>query len=303
MPARASLFRPLAVAFDRLPGAVRAAAWTVLGSTCIVVFSAIAKGLSGELPITMIVFFRSSFGLALLLPWLMRVGIAGATARRPGLLLARGCNTLAGLYTMFWAVKLIPIADVMAIMFSKPVFAAAVAVLVLGEVMYRTRWIAMALALGGMVVIVRPGFAEIDAGVLLALATMLIDVFATISLRLLARTEPPDRIVAWTLAIVTAGSAVPAFLSWQTPTPTQFLWLAAIAVFANGFQRCMARAFAAADATVVMPFEFSRLIVAAIVGFLVFGELSDVWVWSGGAIVFAAAVYMVRAESRRERGA
>jgi drug/metabolite transporter (DMT)-like permease len=294
---------PVAAAFIRLPGAARAAIWAVLGSCCTVGFASIAKHLSGDLPVAVVVFFRCLFGLIFLGPWLMRVRLAGLASRRPVLLMARGFNSLLGLFFMFWAVSLIAVADVMAIMFSKPVVAALAAVMVLGETMYRSRWIATGLALAGMVLIVRPGFAGINAGVLFALGAMACASFTAISVKLLTRTEPPDRIVAYTLGCMMIGSAVPAVVAWQTPTLEQFAWLMALGAFANGFQRCMARSFAAADATVVMPFEFTRLIVAAIVGYLAFGETSDVWIWSGGAVVFAAAIYMVRTESRRDRAA
>ncbi len=96
------------------------------------------------------------------------------------------------------------------------------------------------------------------------------------------------------------GSAVPALINWVTPNFEQFLWLAALGVLATLFQRCIARALAAADATVVMPFEFMRLLTAAIIGFLIFGDVADAWTWSGGIIIFATAFYVVRAETARE---
>ena len=80
-----------------------------------------------------------------------------------------------------------------------------------------------------------------------------------IIVKFLTRTEPPDRIVAYTVLTMTVFSAIPAALVWTTPTGTQLLWLALVALLANGFQHCMARGYAAADAAVVLPFEFARL--------------------------------------------
>jgi drug/metabolite transporter (DMT)-like permease len=206
------------------------------------------------LPLIVIIFFRCLFGVLFLAPWLMRVGSVGLATRRPGLHLVRGFNSLLGLFLVFWAVKLIPLADVTAIMFSKPIFAALAAVVVLGEAMHRSRWMATLIAIVGMMLIVRPGFAEINAGVLLALGAMASAAFTAITVKLLTRTEPPDRIVAYTLGCMTVGSLVPALAVWQTPSWDQLLWLAGIGLLANGFQRCMARSYAAADATVVLPF-------------------------------------------------
>ncbi len=126
---------------------------------------------------------------------------------------------------------------------------------------------------------------------------------STITVKYLTRTEAPDAIVAWTVALVLVLSAVPAVIVWQTPDITQLAWMIAIGGLATGFQRCMTRAYAAADATVVLPFEFTRLIIAAIVGFAVFGNLPDVWTWSGGTVIFVAALYMVQRETARGKPA
>lgn len=285
--------------FSALSPATRAAAWTILASLCVVSFTAIGKHLTADLPITVITFFRSLLGIFLLAPWFLRVGIAGLATRQFPLLLARGLNTLLGLYCVFAAVALMPLADVVAIMYSKPIFACIGAVLILGEVMYGARWRAILLGFIGMLLIIRPGFAEWNMGVLYALGAMAAGAFTVISVKFLTRTEPPDRIVAYTVMVMIVGSAVPAFLNWVTPSLEQLLWLAALGALATGFQQCMARALAAADATIVLPFEFMRLITAVALGYLFFGEIADAWTWSGGMIIFAAALYVVRAESRR----
>lgn len=246
-----------------------------------------------------VVFFRALFGVIFLLPWLMRNGLGGLRTRRPALMASRGINTIIGLYLLFGALALMPLADVVAILYSKPIFASLAAVLILGEVLHRHRVLALAAGIIGMAVIIRPGFADINYGVLLALGAMASGAYTTITVKFLTRTETPDAIVAWGVSVMLAASVVPAALFWQTPDAVQLLWLMALGGLANGFQRCMTRAFAAADATVVMGFEFSRLIFAALAGYILFGETSDGWTWAGGTIIFAAGLYMVRRESGR----
>jgi len=282
-----------------LSPATRAAGWTLLASVCVVGFTAIGKHLTAELPITVITFFRSVLGIFLLAPWFYRVGFAGLATRQLPLLIARGINTLLGLYCVFAAVALLPLADVVAIMYSKPIFASIAAVLVLREVMYGARWRGILIGFIGMLLIIRPGFAEWNMGVLYALGAMAAGAFTVISVKFLTRTEPPDRIVAYTVLVMIAASLVPALLNWVTPTLEQLLWLAALGGLATSFQRCMARALAAADATIVLPFEFMRLLTAVVLGYLFFGEIADIWTWSGGMVIFGAAFYVVRAESAR----
>ena len=235
----------------------------------------------------------------MLAPWFFRVGISGLATKQFPLLAARGINTLLGLYCVFAAVSYLPLADVIAIMYSKPIFASIAAVLILREIMYRARWLGVLLGFIGMLLIIRPGFAEWNVGVLYALGAMAAGAFTIVSVKFLTRTEPPDRIVAYTVMVMIAASLVPALINWVTPTIEQLLWLAALGVLATMFQRCIARALAAADATVMLPFEFMRLLTAVVLGYLFFGEIADLWTWSGGIVIFAASFYVVRAESAR----
>jgi drug/metabolite transporter (DMT)-like permease len=290
------------LSLTHLSPATQGALWTVLASFCVVAFTAIGKYLTAEMSVPMITFFRCVFGVLFIIPWVARVGLSGLATKRPVLLVARGINTLLGLYCVFFAVSLIPLADVVAIQYSKPIFASLAAVLILREVMYGARWHALIIGFVGMLMIIRPGFAEWNVGVLLALGAMAAGAFTTISVKLMTRTEPPDRIVAYTLLVMTLGSTIPAILYWQTPNLEQLLWLVLLGGLATGFQRSVARAYAAADATVVLPFEFVRLLIAIAFGFFIFGEALDGWTWAGGTVIFVASFYVVRAESIRNAG-
>jgi drug/metabolite transporter (DMT)-like permease len=103
------------------------------------------------------------------------------------------------------------------------------------------------------------------------------------------------------MVYVTPMTFVPALFVWTWPTLGQLLLLLGVGVFATLNQRFLSRAFATADATAVLPFGFTRLPFAAIIGFLVFNELPDIWVWVGGTIIFAASVYITHHEIRAAR--
>ncbi|MBK20340.1 MAG: EamA family transporter [Rhodospirillaceae bacterium] len=278
---------------------VQGAIWTILASLCVVAFTSIGKYLMAEMSVPIITFFRCVFGVLFILPWIVSVGLAGLATKRPVLMIARGFNTLVGLYCVFGAVALIPLADVIAIQYSKPIFASIAAVLILREVMYGARWNAILIGFIGMLLIIRPGFTDWNVGVLYALGAMAAGAFTTISVKLMTRTEPPDRIVAYTLMVMTVGSLIPAIIYWQTPTFVQILWLILLGGLATAFQRCVARALAAADATIILPFDFMRLLIAVAFGFFIFGEALDGWTWAGGTVIFIASIYVVRAESGR----
>ncbi|MCC2096107.1 MAG: DMT family transporter [Hyphomicrobiales bacterium] len=291
---------------DRQPAVMRAATWTVLASLFVVSYTSMAKHLARDLPIPVIVFVRCMFGLLLFLPYVLRNGTASLKSSQPILMFSRGVSTMIALYCIFSAVSLIPIANAVAVQYAKPFVVALLAMVLLREIMTGARWLAMAIAFAGMLLIVKPGAIGMDAsiwhlGIVFAIGAMIAEAYGTIALKFLTRDNPPDRTVAYMVLGMFVASSIPGLIYWQTPTLVQLGWLAAAAVAANLFQQCMARGFAAADATVVMPFEFARLIFAAILGAIFFGEQASIWTWLGGAVILAGALWLAHMEKRSKR--
>jgi drug/metabolite transporter (DMT)-like permease len=291
---------------DRQPTVVRGAIWTVLASLFVVSYTSMAKHLARDLPIPVIVFVRCIFGLLLFLPYAMRNGASSLKTRQPLLMFSRGVSTMIALYCIFSAVSLIPIANAVAVQYAKPFVVAILAMIVLREIMTGVRWLAMAAGFAGMLLIVKPGALGMSPeiwhlGILFAIGAMFAEAYGTIALKFLTRDNPPDRTVAYMVLGMFVASAIPGIVYWQSPTLTQFGWLAGAAVAANLFQQCMARGFAASDATVVMPFEFSRLVFAAAFGSMFFGEVASIWTWAGGAVILAAALWLAHMEKRSKR--
>ena len=275
--------------------------WTIVSSILVIAYTSTAKHLALDgLPVAVIVFFRCLFGVIFLIPWLLNHGLAGLVTKKPFLMASRGFFTMIGFYCLFSALSLMPIADVIVIQYTKPIFATFAAVLVLHEVMTKSRWLGVLIALCGMLLIVRPGFEEINLGVFWAIGAMVSGAYTTISVKFLTRTEGPDKITAWMVLGMTISSAIPAFLVWEWPNLEQLGWLAFAGLVANGFQQTMARGYAYADATALMPFEFTRLIFASISGYLFFAEGIGLLTWAGGIIIFISGLFLVRSESKAE---
>ena len=260
--------------------------------------AAIARHFSGEIHTFEIVFFRSVFGSVFLIPWLLGVGLNGLKTNRVGMHLIRGLTGLAIIYLLFSAIQLAPMGEVAAIIASRPIFASVLAVLILHEASKGRRWSSAFIGFIGAVIIIRPGTTELSTGVLLALSAALTMAVLSIILKSLARTEKPDTIVIWQMVVFTPCSMVPALFVWVTPSLEQLALLVGVGLFGTATQRCLTRAYAAADATVVVPFDFSRLIFAAVIGFLLFNEFPDIWTWVGGTIICLAILWMVKGESK-----
>ena len=158
----------------------------------------------------------------------------------------------------------------------------------------------MAILIGfaGMLLIIQPVFRDWNFGILYALGAMGAGAFTTIAVKLMTKTEPPDQIVAYTLLVMTIGSFIPALFLWKTPNLKQILWLILLGGLATAFQGCTARAYASADATVVLPFEFARLVIAAVFGFYIFNQFIGLWTWLGGTIIFLTGIYIVRIKTK-----
>jgi drug/metabolite transporter (DMT)-like permease len=290
--------------FADIPGPVRGALWMMASTAAWAAMAAVARYLTREEGIHTfeVVFFRSVFGMVFLLPWLFRVGlIQGMRTQRIGMHMARGLLGFGTIYLLFGAIAIAPLADVSAIISTRPIFASVLAILILHEVASARRWTAALLGLAGAAIILRPGVAidpDVSTGVLMALVATGVMATLAIIMKSLAKTENPDTIVVWQMAVFVPLSAIPALFVWQWPDCWQFLLLASTGLLGTFTQRCITRAYAAADATVVLPFDFTRLGFAALLGWILFGHLPDAWTWSGGALIFAAVLWMARGEAK-----
>jgi drug/metabolite transporter (DMT)-like permease len=287
--------------FDALTPPIRGAIWMILAAACLTGMAAAVRHLSSGLPTFEIVFFRTILGLPIMLPWLLRSGIGAMRTRRLGMFAIRGVVTMTATTCFFWGLALVPLADATAIMFTRPMFGALLAMVVLHEMVRGRRWTGIVVGFVGVLIVVRPVFDELNAGVLLVLIAALFASAGAILVSHLARTEAPDTITMYHAITLTLLSAIPAALVWRTPGWDEVGWILAMGFFGTMGQRAMTRAFAAADVSIVLPVDFTRLIFAAAVGFALFGEAPEIWTWVGGTVIFASTVFLTRGETNTKR--
>lgn len=283
----------------KLSAPMQGSLWMLLASAAITAMAIIIRHLSDELHPLVTVFFRNLLGLLFMLPWLFKTGIVALKTTRWK---AHGLRSLLGLGAMtswFTAVSLMPVADATAFTFTAPLFATLGAALVLKEQVGHRRWTAVVVGFVGTLIILRPGAGALDAVVFIPIAAALFMAGAKLTVKSLSRTEMPDTIVVYMGLIMTPVSLIPALIVWQTPGWSALAWLLVVGLLASIAQRSMARSFALADASAVMPLDFSRLLFAAALGFLVFGEMPDGWTWVGAGVIFAATWYTALREAKR----
>ncbi len=296
-----STSRGLAPAFARLPDTARGALWMLLACVCFSAMNGVVRHLVQDLPVLMVVFFRSCFGLFAMLPFLLRPGLASLKPARFRWHVVRAVIGLVAMGCWFYALGHMPLAEATALSFTMPLFASVAAVLLLGEVMRARRWSAVIIGFAGAMIILRPGFVAITDATLLVLFSALLMAMNQTVVKMLSRDEHANGIVFWLAFLMTPASLVPALFVWQTPDPAQFAWLAVLGVISTIAHQCMVRALASTDATAVYPFDFTRLIFTALIGFFAFGEVPDLWTWVGAAVIAGSAIYIARREAKLRR--
>jgi drug/metabolite transporter (DMT)-like permease len=296
-----SIRLPLVLTAPRLAPITRAALWILLSGFCSVMMNVLIRVAAQSMHPFEVAFFRCLFGLVFLLPWLVKSGPALLSSPRIGFYPLRAVIGLISMATWFYGITVVPLATATAVNFTAPLFATLAAVLILHEKVRFRRWSAVVLGFVGVLVIMRPGSERIDANLLILLVSSATAAMNNITVKFLARTDRPSTIVAMFMIYLTPLSLIPALLVWQWPHPSTFGALAGLGALGTIAHISVARALAAADASACAPFEFARLPVAALIGFLWFGEVTDLWTWIGAAIIAGSSIYVAHREAQLSR--
>lgn len=247
-----------------------------------------------------IAFFRNFFGVVILAPLILRNGRLLLQTSHFNWHFIRASINLFAMLIFFYALSITPLATVQALSFTAPLFTTVLAVLILGEQVRFRRWAAVFIGFTGVVIILRPGVQPLDFGALLVLLSASIWALTMIIIKRLSNTDSPLTITAYVTMFLTVMSLLPALWVWTWPQGMQWVWLAVAAVFGTLGQLCVAKAFAYADTTVVLPFDFAKIIWGALLGLFFFGEIVNSYTWAGAIVIFSGATYVAYRERQLE---
>ena len=261
----------------------------------------LVRFVSEVLPPFQIAFFRNIFGLAFLLPLLMRSRFTILRTKQIGLHALRGIINMAAMLMFFTALAISPIAKVTALGFTAPIFMAILAVLVLGERFRIYRWSAIFLGFVGMLIILRPGLVAIDTGALLVIGSAALWAVAMIIIKIQSRTESSLTIVAYMGIFLGVFSIAPAVWVWQ-PFGLQTLgFMVLIGLFGSIAQMAISESLKETDSTALMPFDFLKLIWTAMIGVWFFSEIPDIYTWIGATVIFLSGLFIAIRERSIQR--
>jgi len=273
----------------------KAAAWMAGWLTAMLVMAVAGREAMRTLHVFQVMEMRSVLGFVMLWPLLHASGgFAAMRTRRIGRHLARNTVHYAAQFGWFLALTMIPIAQVVAIEFTMPIWTALLAVAFLGERLGAARIIAVALGLVGVAVIVRPGLEHVDPGQLIALAAAVGFAISIILVKSLTATESAVSIIFWMLVVQSAIGVVPAALVWRTPTAAVWPWIGVLALCGTYSHYCMTQALRHADAMMIVPMDFLRVPLTAVAGWLVYDERIDLFTVLGAGLILVANLLNLR---------
>ncbi len=238
-----------------------------------------------------------------MVPFALRQGRQALISKRPKLQLVRGFLGNIAMLTWFYALSILPVGDATALSFTAVIFTAIGAALFLREKVGVRRWAAIFIGLIGTTIILRPGVQAVSLGALVVVGSTVLWACTLLIVKVLGRTDSSITIVFYSSVYFTLFSFPVALYDWTWPTLTQLGLMIVIGGMAALGHFAIAEAMKAADASVIVPLDFTRLLWAAGVGYLVFGEFPDFWTWVGGIVVFSSTVYISYREAQaRKRG-
>lgn len=280
---------------------IGAALWMIGAVVSFSTMAVAARAVYEELDVYQLMFYRSaiSLGLVLVFAAVSRGGLGQFRTHRIGLHSVRNLSHLVGQFGWFYALALIPLAQLFALEFTTPLWVAALAPLLLGERLTRMRLVALALGFIGVLVVLRPGLAEVSLGSIVMLIGAVGFAGSLMATKRMTVTEKPLTIIFYMALIQTPVGLLLAINNLPWPTLVTGLWLILVAILGFTAHFCIVRAFSLADAIVVSPMDFLRLPLIALVGVLMYDEALELWVFVGGALILLGNYGNLMAERRK----
>ena len=273
----------------------------ILASTVFLGISDVtAKYLSATLPSIEIAWIRFLVFALIMSPAMVPGSpLFALQSRRPGLQVMR-CVALLGSSLFFISgLRFLPIAEASATVFVSPLFVTALSIIFLGESVGLRRWIATAVGLIGVVIILRPGSGAFHPAAFFPIVSALAWACTLIMTRMMSGRE--HALTTMTYSSITGACIVSALVPfvWVTPSWHDILFGIFIGIASTAGQWIVVLAFRYADASVLAPFSYTQLLWVTVLGFVIFGELPDIWTITGAVFIVASGLYTAHRERVR----
>lgn len=294
----ARLRAPVDAWWEAMPRGARGAFLVSSGSIGLVLMAVLVKYLGSRLPPFEILFFRSAVGFVCVL-WVFRSDLMEPLrTKRQGAHFLRGLVGAGGNACFFWTITHMLLADAMALQFSRPLWMIPLALCVLSEIVGFRRIAVATVGFAGVLLYAKPFTEGFDPNAIVGALGGLFAALVVVAIKNLQKTES-TRVIMFYYAFWNAFFALlPAIFTWITPTPFEFALLIVIGLMGMGGQALITHGLGMGDATALVPLDYLRVIYAAVLGFVFFGEIPGALSFAGMALIMAASLYLVLSERR-----
>ena len=267
------------------------------------IMAVLTRYLADSMPNEMLVWARNVFAVVVLSPLLIRYKPRQWVTHHWRGHLIRAASGLGALYSLFWAIPRLNLAEALLLNQTASIFIPFFAWIALRERVSARTGIALAIGFCGILLVLKPGAGVFTWVALVGLASGVMSAISMVTIRSMAGIEPSTRVVMYFSVLATLFSSVPLLWAWQTPNALEWTAMAAIGALAGIDQLLMTRGYMSAPAAQVGPFTFSSVLFAALFGWLLWGESIDTLSIYGGILVMFAGILVVvrRWPRRRDR--
>ncbi len=276
-----------------LTGNLKGAAWLMTAVVGMAVQSALVKWLGQNIESIQIMFLRGAIGLLMVLPLLLRPSVRIYTGNIK-LHILRAIAGVLSMFCWFYTLTRLSLAEATSYSFTMPLFLTVLAWGLLKEKPEWRVWCATVIGFCGVLIMMRPTQVTMELATLSGLAAALFHALAAILIKTLSNKESAVHLLLYFPIVAIVILAVPALVRWEDPSLIEWFGLIGVAGLGVQTQWSFIRACRLADMSVIAPFDYSRLLFAAILGYVFFVEIPDYWTIAGALVIVLTTLYVAR---------
>jgi drug/metabolite transporter (DMT)-like permease len=269
----------------------------VLGLFLFSVNDVMGKWLVATYSVGQVLLLRSAAALLVLAPLILRGGLSWRLPPQPGLHAVRVVFSTLEVACFYWAVAYLPLADVTTFYLAGPIYVVAIAAFWLGETLDRPRVLATAVGFVGVLIALRPSSATLTLPALIAVAGSVFFALLMITTRKLRSTSDTTLVLGQILGALLLGLVAAPF-AWVPPSSRDFALLSLLGIVAMVAHVCVNRSLKLAPASVVSPYQYTLIVWAVLLGYIVFGDVLQIWTLIGAAVICLAGLALLMHERK-----
>ena len=269
----------------------------LIASFCAVLMSVFLKLAQEDSNVFTIGFLRFFFGLLLITPIIIQSSFKIYNTINFKLHILRCIINVPMMIFGFAALTYIPLEQIKAIGFLSPILVVILSVIFLGERIYLIRTFSLILGFIGTLIILRPGFIEINIGVYMVLASALLWSCVIIITKFMSKNDSAMTILTFQYTFVTLFTLPLAIIYWNNPSFISLIYTLLAAIVGTVLHLCINNAYKLSDLSIIQPVWFTQLVFASFLGFVIFGSLPDFFTWIGAILVFISVLIITYREN------